>query len=133
LALPLSEYRIPRRLTFQSHKCAGSNNDCQQKPEHPTSSRRWSLLRHIQFSSFEPSLVCYSSPGLRCTRVFQQTQAAIYEVDHTRINNAVENIVPLAPRLNDSTIRKALELVTHGLRFRSKLRCQAARINLTFL
>jgi hypothetical protein len=81
----------------------------------------------------EPSPVCYSSPGLRCTRILQQTKAAIYEVDHAWIDNAVEDIVPLAPRPNDSTIQKTLELVTHSLWLHSKLRCQAAWINLTLL
>jgi hypothetical protein len=71
----------------------------------------------------EPSPVCYSSPGLHRADVLQQTKAAIYELDHTWIDNAVQDIVPVASRLNDPTVRKALELVTDGLRFHSKLRC----------
>jgi hypothetical protein len=81
----------------------------------------------------ESSAVCYSSPGLRYARILQQAKAAIYELDHTRIDNAVEDIVPIAPRLDDSAIRKALELVANGLRLHTKLRCQAAWINLTLL
>jgi hypothetical protein len=84
-------------------------------------------------SIFEPFPICYSSPGPGCARILQQTETAIYEIDHTRIDNAVEDIVPIAPGLNDPTIRKALELVTHGLRFHSERRCQAAWIDLTFL
>jgi hypothetical protein len=86
----------------------------------PTSSWCWSLLRHIPVRTFSNLLFI---PGLRCARVLQQTKAAIHEIDHTRIDNAVEDIAPLAPRLNDSTIRKALELVAHGLRLHAKLRC----------
>jgi len=81
----------------------------------------------------EPSAVCYSSPGLRCARILQQTKAAIYEVDHTWIDDAVKDVIPVASRLNDSPIQETLELITHGLRFHSKPLCQATWMNLTLL
>ena len=56
-------------------------------------------------------------------RLLQQTKTAIYELDYTWIDNAVQDIVPVASRLNDPTVGKALELVTDGLRFHSELRC----------
>jgi hypothetical protein len=90
-------------------------------------------FRTSPVSISEPSPVCYSSPRLRRAHVLQQTKAAIYEFDHTGIDNAVEDIVPIAPRLNYPAIGKALELVANGLRLHTKLRCQAAWINLTLL